>query len=69
MPELKNNLVPRALFPHPGDEVVNKSIPREIVNFCHIDIRGKQNYLSPEEPVFQWFVIKLEILKVEIHQS
>ena len=52
MPELKNNLVPRVLFPRPGDEVVKKSIPREIVNFVTLIFEGNK-IMSPEEPVFQ----------------
>ena len=31
------------------------------------EIWGKQNELFPEGPVFKWFVISLEILKLEIH--
>ena len=33
----------------------------------NIEIRGKQNELFPEGPVFKWFVIQMEILKLESH--
>ena len=52
MPELKNNLVPRVLFPRPGDEVVKKSIPREIVNFVTLIFEGNKIICLPRNQSF-----------------
>ena len=51
-PELKNNLVPRVLFPRPGDEVVKKSIPREIVNFVTLIFEGNKIICLPRNQSF-----------------
>ena len=44
------------------------SLRKQLILFPeNLEIRGRQNELFPEGPVFKWFVVWLEILKLEIH--